>query len=76
LIDATGSELTFIYKNQFFRKLRADSPEATFMLSSMVNPPQGGEYRDLPGDLFPEQYPFDYNRIFNYNYFWLKYYIS
>lgn len=24
----------------------------------------------------PEKYPFEYNRIFSYNYFWLKYYIS
>lgn len=26
--------------------------------------------------MFPETYPFDFNRIFDYNYFWLKYYIS
>lgn len=28
------------------------------------------------GDLFPEEFPFDYSRIFDYRYFWLKYYIS
>ena len=42
----------------------------------MVNPPQGPEYKPLTGDLVPETYPFDYNRIFDYHYFWLKYYIS
>ena len=42
----------------------------------MVNPPQGPEYKPLTGDLVPENYPFDYTRIFDYHYFWLKYYIS
>ena len=28
------------------------------------------------GDLIPETYPFNFSRIFDYNYFWLKYYIS
>ena len=42
----------------------------------MVNPPQGPEYKPLTGDLVPETYPFDYNRIYDYHYFWLKYYIS
>jgi len=28
------------------------------------------------GDLFPEEYPFDYARIFDYHYFWIKYYMS
>ena len=41
-----------------------------------MNPPQGGQYKPLAGDLFPEQYPFEFERIFDYNYFWLKYYIS
>ena len=76
LLDATGTELTFIYKNQILRKLKADSAEATYMIASMVNPPQGQDYRPLPGDLFPKTYPFDYGSIFTYNYFWLKYYIS
>lgn len=30
----------------------------------------------LFGDLFPEKYPFQYSRIFDYRYFWLKYYVS
>lgn len=30
----------------------------------------------MPGELVPETYPFNYARIFNYNYFWLKYFIS
>lgn len=28
------------------------------------------------GDLFPEKFPFEYSTIYNYNYFWLKYYMS
>ena len=39
LLDATGSELTFVYKNQFLRKFRSDKLEATFMVSNMMNPP-------------------------------------
>ena len=76
LLDPTGTELTFIYKNQFTRKMRQDAVERTLMISNLANPPQQGEYRDLVGDLFPETYPFDYSRIFDYRYFWIKYYIS
>lgn len=39
LLDATGSELTFVFKNQFIRKLRSDQLEATHMVSNMMNPP-------------------------------------
>ena len=46
------------------------------MISNLANPPQQGEYRELVGDLFPEVYPFDYSRIFDYRYFWIKYYMS
>ena len=46
------------------------------MISNLLNPPQGDEYRALFGDTFPEKYPFDYSRIFDYRYFWLKYYVS
>ena len=46
------------------------------MISNLANPPQHGEYRELVGDLFPEEYPFEYSRIFDYRYFWLKYYMS
>lgn len=46
------------------------------MINNLINPPQGGNYRELPGDLFPEQYPFDFKSLFNTQYFWLKYYIS
>lgn len=76
LLDATGSEVTFIYKNQFLRKLRSDQLETTLMVSNLVNPPQGGEFRPLPGSLFPEEFPFNYSEIFSYNYFWHKYYLS
>jgi len=41
-----------------------------------MNPPQFDEYRTLVGEVFPEKYPFDFSEIFNYNYFWLKYYTS
>ena len=56
--------------------MRNDVPEKTLMISSLTNPPQAGEYRELIGELFPETYPFDYSRIYNYKYFWLKYFIS
>jgi hypothetical protein len=56
--------------------MRQDAVERTLMISNLANPPQQGEYRDLVGDLFPETYPFDYSRIFDYRYFWIKYYIS
>lgn len=75
-MDVTGTELTFVYKNQTTRKFRADATEATMMISSLVNPPQGGQYRPLPGSLFPEKYPFDYSEQNSFTYFWLKYYIS
>jgi hypothetical protein len=39
LLDATGSEVTFIYKNQFLRKLRSDQLETTLLVSNLVNPP-------------------------------------
>lgn len=76
LLDPTGTELTFVFKNQFLRKMRQDSVERTLMISNLANPPQQGEYRELIGDLFPEEYPFDYSRIFDYRYFWIKYYMS
>ena len=57
LMDPTGTELTFIYQNQFFRRLRNDRPEQTLMIHQLVNPPQGDQYMPLAGDLFPEQYP-------------------
>jgi hypothetical protein len=31
LLDPTGTELTFIYKNQFTRKMRQDAVERTLM---------------------------------------------
>lgn len=41
-----------------------------------MNPPQSEEYRPLPGDLFPEEHPFKFSEMYNYNYFWNKYYIT
>jgi hypothetical protein len=68
--------MTFVYKNQTYRKLRADEVEKTLMISHLTNPPQGEDYRELIGDTFPEKYPFNYARIYDYRYFWIKYYVS
>jgi hypothetical protein len=32
LVDPTGTEMTFVYKNQFFRKLRNDMTERTLLI--------------------------------------------
>lgn len=45
LIDPTGTELTFIFKNKFFRKMRNDLGEVTLPINSLFDPPQGGEFR-------------------------------
>lgn len=58
-MDPTGTELTFIYKNQFFRRMRNDQPEASVLINQLVDPPQGDEYLPLSGDLFPTEYPID-----------------
>jgi hypothetical protein len=77
LMDPTGTELTFVFKNQLARRFRQDVTERTIMIAHLANPPQGdNEYRDLVGDLFPQEYPFDYSRIYDYRYFWLKYHMS
>lgn len=39
LMDPTGSELTFVYQNQFFRRMRNDKPEVTLMTAQLVDPP-------------------------------------
>lgn len=76
LLDPSGTEATFIYKNRFFRKLRSDDLENTVLIQSLVNPPQENEYTPLKGQLFPEEYPFNFEKISDFNYYWLKYYIS
>ena len=75
LLDQTGSELTFVYKNQTTRRIFGHQTEETHMVQGMHNPPQYG-YKPLSGDLFPNTYPFNYSAIHSYGYFWLKYYIS
>ena len=45
------------------------------MVQGMHNPPQYG-YKPLAGCVFPDQYPFNFSLIHDYNYFWLKYFIS
>jgi hypothetical protein len=54
LIDPTGTELTFIYKNKFFRRMRNDETERTLMISNLINPPTHDIYRELVGEVFPE----------------------
>lgn len=76
LLDPTGTEVTFVYKNQVFRKMRADKLDITLLIQQLANPPQGDEYRPLVGELFPETFPFDYASIYNYRYFWFKYFMS
>lgn len=76
LLDPSGTEATFIYKNRMARKLRSDNLEQTELIQSLVNPPQENEYTPLKGQLFPEEYPFNFDIINDINYFWMKYYIS
>ena len=40
-MDPTGMELTFKYKNQFFRRMRNDKPEITMTIGQLIDPPQG-----------------------------------
>ena len=57
--------------------MRAEATESTFMVSTMVNPPQGSQFKQLTGNLLPTSYPFNYNDMYlTRNYFWLKYYVS
>ncbi len=58
------------------RRLRADNLDQTLLIQQVTNPPQGNEYRPMVGDLFPETYPFDYSRMYDKRYFWIKYYMS
>ena len=42
-----------------------------------MNPPQGGEYRPLEGQLFPTSTDsIDYEEMFQSGYFWHKYYLT
>ena len=78
-MDPTGTELTFIYQNQFFRRLRNDKPEQPILIQQLVDPPQGGHYKPLPGDTFPKTYPIDYDDVLSTagpSYFYRKYYIT
>ena len=76
-MDPTGTELTFIYKNAFFRRFRNDRPEQHILISQLVDPPQGDDYLPLSGDLFPTTYPVDKTAPnFQMGYFLRKYYIT
>lgn len=76
-MDPTGTELTFIYKNQLFRRFRNDKPEQTMTIAQLADPPQGEGYKPLAGDLFPTKYPLeDAKRIRAWGYFFRKYYIT
>ena len=76
LLDPTGTEATFVYKNRFMRKLRNDNLEETYLIRSLINPPQGVEYVPLRGMLFPEKYPFRSELLSQPFYYWMKYYTS
>ena len=77
LLDQTGSELTFVYKNQTTRRIFGHQTEETHMVQGLHNPPQHG-YKPLSGTLFPTEYPFAYGAAHNsrLGYYWLKYFIS
>ena len=60
LLDQTGSELTFVYRNQTTRRIFGHPTEETHMVQGLHNPPQHG-YKPLAGDLFPSKYPFEYS---------------
>lgn len=76
LLDPTGTELTFIYKNRAIRRFRNDVLEDRVPIASLQNPPQGPEYVPLQGQLFPQKFPFDYHDQYDLKYFWLKYYLT
>ena len=77
LMDPSGTELTFIYQNQFFRRMRNDIPERTLMISQLIDPPQGDDYMPLAGDLFPKYYPISKtDEIFDKGYYFRKYFIT
>lgn len=76
-MDPTGTELTFIYKNQMFRRFRNDKPEQSILISQLVDPPQGGQFKPLAGELIPTEYPIpNSEELLNYGYFFRKYYIT
>ena len=77
-MDPTGTELTFIYKNAFFRRFRNDKPEQSILISQLVDPPQGDEFKPLSGELFPTKYPIENSdELLNFgSYFFRKYYIT
>lgn len=76
LLDPTGTELTFVYSNQFLRRLRQDKTEVTLPIASLVNPPQGENYQELSGILFPDSFPPDWTVLGKQWNFFKKYYIS
>lgn len=79
LMDPTGTELTFVYKNQWLRKMRADNLEVTVMVSQLGNPPQDREFLPLEtrGLLFPETYPPPHDELKSkLGYYYLKFYQS
>lgn len=78
-MDPTGTELTFIYQNQFFRRMRNDKPEQPILIQQLIDPPQGGHYKPLAGDLFPKTYPINPSErgsTGGLSYFYRKYYIT
>ena len=76
-MDPTGSELTFVFKNQIARRLRNDRPEVTMVVSQLADPPQGEDFKPLSGDLFPKSYPPTEEEMQQFgSYFFRKYYLT
>jgi hypothetical protein len=76
LADPTGTELTVIYKNRAIRRFRNDVLEDVIPIQQLQNPPQGPEYVPLSGQLFPDKFPFHYDDLFDFHYYWHKYYLT
>lgn len=78
LLDPTGTELTFTYMNQMNRRFRNDQAEKTLMIPGLIDPPQGGEFKPLEGDLFPSEYPLKDPLVERHHtaFFWRKYYVT
>ena len=59
--------------------MRNDKPEQPVLIQQLVDPPQGGHYKPLPGDKFPKTYPVDFEDVESaagLSYFYRKYYIT
>ena len=58
LINPNGQDITFVFANQRLRKLRSDKAEVTLPITSLLDPPQGDNYKPLSGTLVPTEWPY------------------